>query len=162
MPDAGVPQNPVGCLQQDAEGLIMTRRVRSNPDGRLWEIQRRISWTRPAMADQFEHDLAAGYVSGIAMLGILAVLTLFVVFWTPTNVVIPPWFVLLLLLVLLLLPVLWALQRPWVITAATDGEYWEGVVKGMAAARDEMYRIVDDLETKGYPNEPHGTLTRVR
>jgi hypothetical protein len=140
----------------------MAQRVRSNPDGRLWEVQRRISWTRPAMADQFEHDLAAGYVSGVAMLGILAVLILFVVFWTPTDVVIPPWFVLLLLLVLLLMPVLWALQRPWVITAATDGEYWEGVVRGMAAARDEMYRIVDDLQNKGYPNEPHGPLTRVR
>jgi hypothetical protein len=145
----------------------MRQVVQSNTDDRIWIVRRRISWTRPTLADQFEHDLAAGYVSGIAMLGILTVLILFVVFWTPTDVVIPAWFMLLLLLVLLLLPVLWALQRPWVITAdtteprATNGEHWEGVVGGMAAARDEMLRIVGDLETKGYPNEPHGPLTRV-
>ena len=112
------------------------------------------------MADQFEHDLAAGYVSGVAMLGVLTVLILFVVFWTPTDVVIPAWFV-------LLLPVLWALQRPWVITAdtpdprETDGEHWEGIVRGVVPAREEMFRIVDDLEAKGYPNEPHGPLTRI-
>lgn len=136
-------------------------------DRRVWVVRSRISWTRPAMADQFEHDLAAGYVSGVAMLGVLAVLTLFVVFWTPTDVVIPAWFVLLLLLVLLLMPVLWALQRPWVITAdtaeppGTGGEHWEGIVRGMVPARDELYRIVHDLEMKGYPNEPHGPLTRI-
>jgi hypothetical protein len=119
------------------------------------------------MADQFEHDLAAGYVSGVAMLGVLTVLILFVVFWTPTDVVVPAWFVLLLLLALLLLPVVWAVQRPWVITAdtsephSTGGEHWEGIVRGMVPAREEMFRIVEDLETKGYPNEPHGPLTRI-
>ncbi|MCA1821417.1 MAG: DUF983 domain-containing protein [Pseudonocardiaceae bacterium] len=145
----------------------MRRVVRAATDGRIWVVRSRISWTRPAMADQFEHDLAAGYVSGVAMLGVLAVLILFVVFWTPTDVVIPAWFVLLLLLILLLLPVLWALQRPWVITAdtpdppETDGEHWEGIVRGVVPAREEMFRIVDDLEAKGYPNEPHGPLTRI-
>ena len=144
----------------------MMRVVRAS-DQRNWTIRSKISWTRPAMADQFEHDLAAGYVSGVAMLGVLAVLILFVVFWTPTDVVIPAWFVLLLLLILLLLPVLWALQRPWVITAdtpdppETDGEHWEGIVRGVVPAREEMFRIVDDLEAKGYPNEPHGPLTRI-
>ena len=145
----------------------MRRVVRAATDGRIWVVRSRISWTRPAMADQFEHDLAAGYVSGVAMLGVLTVLILFVVFWTPTDVVIPAWFVLLLLLILLLLPVLWALQRPWVITAGTpdppetDGEHWEGIVRGVVPAREEMFRIVDDLEAKGYPNEPHGPLTRI-
>lgn len=119
------------------------------------------------MADQFEHDMAAGYVSGVAMLGVLAVLILFVVFWTPNGVVVPSWFTLLLLLVLLLIPVVWALHRPWVITAhtsepiITDGEHWEGIVRGMAPAREELFRIADDLELKGIPNEPHGPLTRV-
>ena len=145
----------------------MRRVVRATTDGRIWSVRSRISWTRPAMADQFEHDLAAGYVSGVAMLGVLTVLILFVVFWTPTDVVIPAWFMLLLLLILLLLPVLWALQRPWVITAdtpdprETDGEHWEGIVRGVVPAREEMFRIVDDLEAKGYPNEPHGPLTRI-
>jgi hypothetical protein len=145
----------------------MRRVVRAITDGRTWVVRSRISWTRPAMAEQFEHDMAAGYVSGVAMLGVLAVLILFVVFWTPTDVVIPAWFVLLLLLILLLLPVLWAVQRPWIITADTadpataGGEHWEGIVRGMVPARDEMFRIIDDLEAKGYPNEPHGPLTRI-
>jgi len=72
-------------------------------DRRVWVVRSRISWTRPALADQFEHDLAAGYVSGVAMLGVLTVLVLFVVFWTPTDVVIPAWLLMLLLLVLLLI-----------------------------------------------------------
>ena len=146
----------------------MRRVVRETTDSRrVWVVRSRISWTRPAMADQFEHDLAAGYVSGVAMLGVLTVLILFVVFWTPTDVVVPAWFVLLLLLALLLLPVVWAVQRPWVITAdtsephSTGGEHWEGIVRGMVPAREEMFRIVEDLETKGYPNEPHGPLTRI-
>jgi hypothetical protein len=146
----------------------MRRVVRENADSqRVWIVRSRISWTRPAMADQFEHDLAAGYVSGVAMAGVLTVLILFVVFWTPTDVVIPAWFVLLFPLTLLVMAGLWALQRPWVITAdtseprATGGEHWEGIVRGMVPARDEMLRILDALEEKGYPNEPHGPLTRI-
>lgn len=143
----------------------MMRVVRA-ADRRNWTVRSRISWTRPAMADQFEHDMAAGYVSGVAMLGVLVVLILFVVFWTPTDVVIPSWFGLLLLLILLLIPVLWALQRPWIITAHTadpagsDGEYWEGIVKGMVPAREETVRIAEDLIESGVPNEPSGPLTR--
>jgi hypothetical protein len=145
----------------------MRREVQAITDRRKWVVRSRISWTRPSNADEFEYDMAGGYVSGVAMLGVLAVLILFVVFWAPTDVVIPAWFVLLLLLLLLLLPVLWALQRPWIITAdtsepaTTKGEHWEGVVRGMFAARDEIHRILDDLEAKGYPNEPHGPLTRI-
>ena len=144
----------------------MMRVVRAS-DQRNWTIRSKISWTRPAMADQFEHDMAGGYVSGIAMLGVLLVMALFVVFWTPTDVVIPAWFTLLFLLVLLLLPVLWALQRPWVITAYTadpigsEGEHWEGIVKGMVAAREETYRIADELETKGFPDDVSGPLMRI-
>ena len=144
----------------------MTRVVRA-ADRRIWTVRSRISWTKPAMADQFEHDMAAGYVSGVAMLGVLVVLILFVMFWTPTEVVIPAWFGLLLLLILLLIPVLWALQRPWIITAhttdpvGTQGEYWEGVVRGMVPAREETSRIAEDLIEKGVPDEPSGPLSRV-
>ncbi|MGH3823659.1 MAG: DUF983 domain-containing protein [Pseudonocardiaceae bacterium] len=144
----------------------MMRMVRA-ADRRTWMVRSRISWTKPAMADQFEHDMAGGYVSAVAMLGVLVVLILFVMFWTPTDVVIPAWFGLLLLLVLLLIPVLWALQRPWVITAyttesaGTEGEYWEGVVRGMVPAREETIRIADDLIEKGVPDEPSGPLTRI-
>jgi hypothetical protein len=144
----------------------MMRMVRA-ADRRTWTVQSRISWTKPAMADQFEHDMAAGYVSCIAMLGVVVVLTLFVVFWTPAGVVIPAWFVLLILLVLLMLPVSWALQRPWIITAyttepiETEGEHWEGIVRGMIPAREETYRVADDLRTRGIPDDGNGPLSRV-
>ncbi len=55
----------------------MMRVVRA-ADRRTWTIRSMISWTRPALADQFEHDMAAGYVSGIAMFGVLVVMT-----WSP-------------------------------------------------------------------------------
>jgi hypothetical protein len=144
----------------------MMRVVRAS-DRRSWTIRSQISWTRPAMADQFEHDMAGGYVSGIAMIGVLVVMVLFVVFWTPATVVIPSWFALLFLLVLLLIPVLWAMQRPWVITAYTpasagrESEYWEGIVRGMVPAREEAYRIADDLASKGVPDDVSGPLVRI-
>ncbi|MDQ3762504.1 MAG: DUF983 domain-containing protein [Actinomycetota bacterium] len=144
----------------------MVRLVRAK-DGRTWTVRSRISWNRPAMAEQFEHDMAAGYVSGIAMVGVVVVLTLFVVFWTPAEVVIPAWFVLSILLLLLLLPMGWALQRPWVITADTaepmgsEGEHWEGVVRGAISAREEVDRVEDELRLKATPDERNVTLTRL-
>lgn len=144
----------------------MMRVVRA-ADRRTWTIRSKISWTRPALADQFEHDMAAGYVSGIAMLGILVIMTLFVVFWTPPGRTIPGWVVLSFLLVLLLIPVLWALQRPWIITAHTEdpvgsrGEHWEGIVKGMVPAREEAYRLIEELENRGLPDDVSGPLMRM-
>jgi hypothetical protein len=131
---------------------------------RKWTVRSRISWTKPQMADQFEHDVAAGHLEGVWMLVILALLTLVVVIRTPEEVVRPAWFVLLLLL---LLPFLCALQRPWVITAETPdpiesaGERWEGVVYGLLSARDETARIAEDLEDKGEPDVVNGPLMRV-
>ena len=97
----------------------MIRRVRT-ADGRTWWVRSSISWTRRAMTDEFEHDMT-DFGHGIIMLVILVALTLFVVFWTPAEVVRPAWFVLLVLLLLLLLPVSWALQRPWLIRVHTSG-----------------------------------------
>jgi hypothetical protein len=118
------------------------------------------------MADEFEHDMT-DYGHGIVMLGILVALTLFVVFWTPAEVVRPAWFLLLILLFLLVLLVSWAWQRPWVITAYTDepvgteGEHWEGVVRGLGLAREETYQVVDDLKKTGSPDGGNGPLERV-
>ncbi len=143
----------------------MMRKVRT-ADGRTWWVRSRISWTRRAMTDEFEHNMT-DYGHGIIMLSIVVALTLFVVFWTPAEVVRPAWFVLLILLVLLVLPVSWALQRPWVITVhtnepvGTEGEHWEGVVRGMIPARDEAYQIVDDLKKTGSPDDGNGSLVRV-
>lgn len=136
-------------------------------DGRTWIVRSRISWTRPERAYQFEHDMAAGYVSGLAMLGVVLVLTLFVVFWTPGGVVIPAWFGLAVLLVLLMVPVWWAWQRPWIITAhtnepiATEGEHWEGIVHGVFPAWEEAHRVADDLRTRGVPDSGVGRLSRI-
>jgi hypothetical protein len=144
----------------------MERKVRDRKR-RNWTVRSRISWTKPQMADQFEHDVAAGYLQGVWMLVILGVLTLIVVIRAPQDVVRPAWFVLLILLILLLLPFLWALQRPWIITAETPdpiesaGERWEGVVYGLLSAREETDRIADDLEEKGEPDVVNGPLMRV-
>ncbi|PZS21000.1 MAG: hypothetical protein DLM60_07860 [Pseudonocardiales bacterium] len=144
---------------------IMMRVVRA-ADRRTWMVRSRISWTRRAMADEFEHDMT-DYGHGIVMLGIVVALTLFVVFWTPADVVRPAWFLLLILLFLLVLLVSWAWQRPWVITAHTDepmgteGERWEGVVRGMIPAREETYQVVDDLRRTGSPDDGTSALSRV-
>ena len=143
----------------------MERTVRDK-ERRTWTVRSEISWTKPQMADQFEHDMAAGYLSGIVMLAIVVLLALFVMFWTPNDVVRPAWFMLLLLLILLMLPLLWALQRPWIITAETDepvgspGERWQGVVYGMLPAREEAAWIADGLEETGSP-DVNGPLMRV-
>ncbi|MGH3771808.1 MAG: DUF983 domain-containing protein [Pseudonocardiaceae bacterium] len=143
------------------------RLTEEDRDRRRWMIQSRISWTKPEMADQFEHDMAAGYVSCVAMLGVIVLLTLFVVFWTPPSVARPAWFVLLILLVVLLVPVSWALQRPWIITAHTtepseaDREYWAGIVHGIIPAREKAHQVAEDLRTRGIPDDGNGPLTRL-
>jgi hypothetical protein len=144
----------------------MQRMVRA-AGGRTWTVRSKISWTGSGMSEQFEHDLAAGYVSGIAMLGVVVVLTLSVVFWTPAGVVIPAWLVLLFLLLVLLVTMAWAMKRPWTIVAYTDeplnteGEFWEGTVRGVLPAREEAFRIVEELEERGIPDDGNGPLTRV-
>ncbi len=143
----------------------MIRRVRT-ADGRIWWVRSSISWTRRAMTEQFEHDMT-DFGHGVIMLIILIALTLFVVFWTPAEVVRPAWFVLLVFLILLMLPVSWALQRPWLIRVhtsgpvGTDGEHLEEVVRGMIPARETVYQIVDDLRRTGTPGDGNGSLMRV-
>jgi hypothetical protein len=155
------------ALRLTGRDQIMRRVVQAD-DRRTWTIHSKISWTKPDRAEQFEHDMAAAsYLHGVAMLGLVIVLTLFLVFWTPAGVVIPAWFVLFILLVLLLVLVSWALQRPWVITAHTDqpietrGEHWEGVVRGVVAAREKMGQVVDDLRTRSVPDDDRGPLSRI-
>ncbi len=144
----------------------MRRMVRA-AGGRTWTVQSKIRWTGSGMLEQFEHDLAAGYVSGIAMLGVVVVLILSVVFWTPAGVVIPAWLALLVLLLLLMVAMAWALQRPWTIIVYTDeppgseGEFWEGSVRGVLPAREEAFRIIDELEERGIPDDGNGPLARI-
>ncbi|MGH3785631.1 MAG: DUF983 domain-containing protein [Pseudonocardiaceae bacterium] len=141
----------------------MRRMVRA-ADGRTWTVQSRINWTGSGRSEQFEHDLAGGYVAGIAMLGVVIALTLALVILSPAGLVIPAWLVLLILLFLLLVAMGWALQRPWTITAYTDqpaetkGEFWEGSVRGVLSAREEAFQVIDELQERGIPDDGEGPL----
>lgn len=143
----------------------MTRTVQG-ADGRRWTVQSRINWSQPATAEQFEHDMAAGYVPGIAMLGVVVALVLFVLFWTPAGVVVPSWLVLLFLLLLMVVPMQWALRRPWTIVAKTEpvettAEHWVGTVYGMVAARQDARQVVHNLKSRAIPDDGTGPLRQV-
>ena len=145
----------------------MTRVVLS-PDGRTWTIQSTIHWA-PAQEEQFENDMAAGYVSGIAMLGVLVMLVLFVLFWTPPGVLssVPPWLLWVLLLILMVLPIQWAVRRPWTIEARTaepietSGEHWRGMVHGAVAARQDTQRVTQCLKVRATPDDGTGLVRQV-
>ncbi|MDQ4009705.1 MAG: DUF983 domain-containing protein [Actinomycetota bacterium] len=144
------------------------RRAVRGADGRNWVIQSTINWSQPATAEQFEHDMADGYVAAIVIVGVVVALSLFVVFWTPAGVVVPSWLVLLFLLALLVLPIQWALRRPWTIVAKTSepvgsaGEHWVGTVHGLMAARQDTRGIVKCLKSQqAIPDNGTGTLRQV-
>lgn len=147
----------------------MTRVVQGD-DGRRWTVQSRINWSQPAAEEQFEHDMATGYVSGIAILGVIVALVLFVLFWTPAAVFVPSWLVLLFLLLLLLPLLQWALRRPWTIVAKTlsepvdtAAEHWVGTAPGMVAARQETRLIVQRLKSqRAMPDDGSGLLREVK
>lgn len=143
-------------------------RVVQGADGRRWTVQSTINWYQPATAEQFEHDMAAGYVSGIAMLGVIVALVLFVLFWTPAGVVVPSWLVLLFLLFLMLLPIRWALRLPWTIVAKTlpepvdtAAEHWEGTAHGVMAARSDTRQVIQSLRARAIPDDGTGLLRQV-
>ncbi|HKR49311.1 MAG TPA: DUF983 domain-containing protein [Pseudonocardiaceae bacterium] len=142
-------------------------RIVQGPDDRVWEVHSRINWSQPATEDEFEHDMAAGYVSGIAMLVVIVALILFVVFWTPSGVFVPSWLVLLFLLLLMVLPMQWAMRRPWTIvartaeTVATSGEHWEGTTHGVREARYETRQVVRNLKQRSNPDDGTGLLRQV-
>jgi hypothetical protein len=144
----------------------MTRFVRGK-DERIWTVQSRINWSQPATAEQFEHDMAAGYVSGVAMLVVVVALVLFVLVWTPAGVVMPPWLVLSLLLVLMVAAMQWMLKRPWTIVADTprtgekESEHWVGTAHGMMAARQDTRQVVQNLEKGAMPDDGTGPLQKI-
>jgi hypothetical protein len=144
----------------------MTRVVQDS-EGRSWTVQSTINWSQPATAEQFEHDMAAGHVSGIAMLGVIVALVLFVVFWTPAGVIMPSWLVLLFLLMLTVLPLQWMLKRPWTIVAKTlesadtAGEHWVGTAHGMMSARQDTRQVVENLRARAVPDDGTGMLRQL-
>ncbi|MGW5050814.1 DUF983 domain-containing protein [Actinokineospora sp. NPDC004072] len=135
----------------------MTRQVR-DANGRLWTLDGTLEWRTPATEDDFEHDVAAGYLPGLVMIGLIVVLAVVLVSWMPADVVVPGWLVLVLLLVALFFPARWALRRPWTLIAETgdDGEgepveRWVGTVRGYFNARGELAQIAKNLQRDAMP-----------
>ncbi|HEX2300655.1 MAG TPA: DUF983 domain-containing protein [Pseudonocardiaceae bacterium] len=141
----------------------MIREVRA-PDGRHWTVVREINWSRPQKIQEFEHDIAAGKVAGLMMLGLIVSMLLAIFYWTPASVVVPWWLILTFAIVVLLIPMQWALARPWTIRATTHqpvetaGEEWIGTVRGVMASRYEAARVARHIEEHAVPDDGHGPL----
>jgi Na+/melibiose symporter-like transporter len=118
-----------------------------------------MEWTTPATVDDFERDVASGYVSGAALMLLLVLLVVVLIAWTPSGVVVPAWLVLVLVLALLFFPVRWALRRPWSLVANTPGndeeqpaERWTGMVRGVIKIRQMSAKIARDIEVYSTPD----------
>lgn len=136
----------------------MTRLVKGR-DGRMWTVRSQMEWSRPATADDFEHDVASGYAPGIVMLAMLCVLIVALVLWTPVGVVIPAWLIVALVVILAFFPVRWAMRRPFQLVANTRGdgdeqgaERWVGTVRGMFNIRTAANKVARDIEVYNMPS----------
>ncbi|GAB3508410.1 DUF983 domain-containing protein [Amycolatopsis cihanbeyliensis] len=137
----------------------MTRLTRGS-DGREWVVRAQMEWRKPATADDFEHDEAASYGPGIAMLLVTVALALVLIVWMPEDVLVPSWIPLALLVLALFFPLRWMLRRPWTVVAETEGdasgerpsERWVGTVRGMFAVRGEMARIAKSIQRQDLPD----------
>ena len=135
----------------------MNRVVRGS-DGRMWTVRTNLEWSNPIAGEDFEHDVTGGPAPAVVMGGILAVLALILVFWTPSAVVIPDWLLLALVLVALFFPVRWLVRRPWTVVAETPGddekapERWVGVVRGFVTVRQEAAGVARNIEVYAEPN----------
>ena len=144
----------------------MIREVRAR-DGRSWMVRSEINWSRPAVVQDFEHDVAGGRMAGTVMLAGVVLVLLLLLFGEPDGVYFPYWLRLALLAVLLALPAHWVVNRPWTIVAetheplATNGEHWVGTVRGFLAARDEAIRATRNLEEYSSPDDGRGPMQLV-
>jgi uncharacterized protein (DUF983 family) len=137
----------------------MIRQVQA-PDGRLWTVRRQMNWLSPAVGEEFEHDVAPGYLPGVVLMMVLALLVVVLVAWTPDSVIVPGWLVLLIVLLLLVLPARWALRRPWTLVAEVpDEEYenniaerWVGTVDGVLKARSATSKVVAHISLRSEPD----------
>jgi hypothetical protein len=137
----------------------MAERSVMGADGREWNLRSELEWRTPATADDFEHDVAGGYVPAAIMVVMVVLFTLALVLWMPDSVVLPAWVILLLLLIILFFPLRWVVRRPWKVVAETEGdlkgapaERWVGTVRGMLEVRTEMNRIKQSIEDDSLPD----------
>ncbi|KAA2263688.1 DUF983 domain-containing protein [Solihabitans fulvus] len=136
----------------------MTRLVRG-ADGRMWTVRGRVEWRNPSGADDFEHDVSGGYGPGVVLLGMVVVLAMVLVWWTPSDVIVPSWLVLALILLFLFFPTRWTLRRPWTLVAESPGgidehppERWVGQVRGVLAVRQEAAKVARNIEVYSLPD----------
>jgi hypothetical protein len=135
----------------------MTRVVRG-ADGRVWTLHGELEWRTSPSADDFEHDINTNRGPALVMLFLVAVLAVALIVWTPPDVVVPLWLVLILVLLVLFFPLRWALRRPWKVVAATgdDGEgrpteQWEGTVRGVFNVRQQVARTARTIADEAAP-----------
>jgi hypothetical protein len=145
----------------------MMRVVRGR-DERVWTLQADMEWRTPSDTVEFEHDVSSGRGAAMFMLGTVILLAVVLVVWTPSDVVVPVWLVLLILAVLLFFPLRWVLRRPWTVVAETgdDGEgepteKWRGTVRGLFKVRTQVTRIARTIAEESMPGF-EGPLKRDR
>jgi hypothetical protein len=143
---------PARCHNSD-----MTRVVHGR-DSRVWTLYADLEWRSSSVSDDFEHDVSAGRGPGYVMLGLVLLLALVLIMWTPAEVNPPLWLLLLILLLVAFFPIRWSLRRPWKVDAVTgdDGtgepsEIWSGVVRGVFRVRGELAAIAKSIERESAP-----------
>jgi hypothetical protein len=133
-------------------------RVVQGADGRVWTLHGEMEWRTPATADDFEHDISSGRGPAVVMAALVTILTVVLIVWTPPDVVVPAWVVLVIALVTLFFPLRWALHRPWTVVAETgddgDGEpteKWVGSVRGAFNVRKQVADIARNIADDSIP-----------
>jgi hypothetical protein len=136
----------------------MTVRTVTGRDGRQWTVRSHLEWRPPATSDDFEHDVSVGSAAAIVLLVLVLALGTILIVWTPEDVVVPAWVVLLVLLLVLFFPTRWALRRPWTVVAETGEntpdqpiEKWVGVVRGVFTVRQQVNRVAKSIEDDAVP-----------
>jgi hypothetical protein len=136
----------------------MTTRVVRGADGRQWTVRSQLDWRSPVTADDFEHDVSVGNTAAVVLLVLVIALAVILVVWTPDDVVIPSWVVLLIALAILFFPTRWALRRPWTVVAETGDngenepvERWVGVVRGVFTQRTQVNRVARSIMVDSVP-----------
>lgn len=137
----------------------MAERPVTGADGRVWTLRSELEWRTPATADDFEHDVAGGYVPAAIMIVMTVIFGLTLLLWMPDSVAMPGWLVLLLVLFILFFPLRWIFRRPWKVVAETEGDHkgqpaerWVGTVRGMIEVRAELNRIKQSIERESLPD----------
>ena len=135
----------------------MTRVVRG-ADGRQWTVRSQLEWRSPATSDDFEHDVSVGNAAAIMLLVLVLTLGTVLIVWTPDDVVVPLWVVLVVLLLILFFPTRWALRRPWTVVAETGDngenepvERWVGIVRGVFTVRQQVNRVAKSITVDSVP-----------